>query len=82
MSFIRFDYKCDNCGADYPNQLVRRSEMDEQQCEHCNLLLRKLMAGPPTTVKFGDRSAVKSRKVVSLRDPNPGVTRPMRVEDV
>jgi predicted nucleic acid-binding Zn ribbon protein len=70
MSFITFDYKCPKCGAEYPNVMVRRSEMDEQRCSKCKATLQKLPAGPITTFKFGDRSAIKSKKAVSLRDPH------------
>lgn len=70
MSYIIFDYKCDACGADYPNCMVRRSEMDEQRCGKCKDVLRKKMPAPITTFKFNDRAAIKSRKAVSLRDPH------------
>lgn len=68
MSFITFDYVCKECGADYPNMMVRRSEMDNQRCGKCSTVLHKMPAGPITTFKFGDRSAIKSKKAVSLRD--------------
>lgn len=82
MSYIRFDYVCPHCGAEYPNVFVKRVEMDAQSCGKCKEILVKLPAGPSTTFKFADRSAVKSRKKVSLRDANPGVTRPLRPSDV
>jgi len=82
MSFIRFDYRCSKCGEDHPNCLVLRVDMDAQRCGKCKGLLRRLPAGPPTTFKFADRSAHKSKKLVSLRDANPGVTRPMKPSDV
>lgn len=67
MSLITFDYRCDNCGAEYPNSMVRRSEQDEQRCGKCSEKLTKLPAAPITTFKFGDRSAIKSKKEVSFR---------------
>lgn len=82
MSYIRFDYVCPSCEAEYPDCFVKRTEMDEQRCGKCKELLHKLPAGPSTTFKFGDRSAVKSRKKISLRDAQPGVTRPLRPSDV
>jgi hypothetical protein len=82
MSYITFDYRCPGCNTEYPNCMVRRSEMDEQRCGKCKELLVRLPAGPTTTFKFGDRSAIKSKKAVGLRDPNPGVTRPMKPFDV
>jgi len=75
MSFITFDYLCKNCDEFVGDALVRRSEMNNQECSKCGALMFRLPAGPTTTFKFGDRSATKSKKVVSLRDPNPGVTR-------
>lgn len=68
MSFITFDYKCPTCDAQYPNVMVRRSEMDEQRCGKCKDTLTKKMPGPITTFKFGDRAAIKSKKAVSLMD--------------
>ncbi len=82
MSYIIFDYACPNCGAEYPNNFVKRSEMDDQRCGKCKTVLKRLPAGPSTTFKFGDRSAIKSKKAVSLRDANPGVTRPLSTSDV
>jgi len=82
MSFIKFDYLCTNCDKYYPDLFIKRVDMDNQDCGECGALLKRLPAGPPTTFKFGDRSAVKSKKLVSLRDANPGVTRPMRPSDV
>jgi ribosomal protein L37AE/L43A len=82
MSYITFDYACPECGAEYPNSFVKRSEMDEQRCGKCKTTLKRMPAGPSTTFKFGDRSAVKSKKAVSLRDPNPGVKRPFRSSDI
>ena len=82
MSFIRFDYVCPTCNAKFPNCFVKRAEMDEQRCGKCKDVLKRMPAGPPTNFKFADRSSVKSRKAVSLRDANPGVTRPLRTSDV
>ncbi len=70
MSFITFDYRCTACNSMAINLFVRRSEMDAVRCEDCGELMKRLPAGPTTTFKFGDRSAIKSRKAVSLRDPN------------
>jgi ribosomal protein L37AE/L43A len=81
MSYITFDYKCPNCDAEYPDCFVKRDEMDSQRCGKCKEVLARLPAGPSTTFKFGDRSAIKSKKAVSLRDPNPGVTRKFTPED-
>lgn len=72
MSYIIFDYLCSNCDHFEPNAFVKRMEMDDQSCSKCGALMKRLPAGPTTTFKFGDRSAVKSKKAVSLRDPNPG----------
>lgn len=68
MSYITFDYVCPNCGAEYPNMMVRRAEVDQQRCGKCESLLRHLPAGPITTFRFGDRAAIKSKKAVSFRD--------------
>ncbi len=81
MSLICFDYQCTGCGAVYENIRVRRDEVDDQRCGKCKDKLKALPAGPPTTFKFGDRSSVKSKKAVSLRDPNPGVTRKFKTSD-
>ena len=70
MSLITFDFKCSNCDARYPNMMVKRSEVGDQKCGKCYEPLVKLMPGPITTFKFGDRAAIKSRKAVSLRDPH------------
>jgi len=67
MSFIVFDYRCDECGVTERDKFVRSSEKDEQICP-CGNKQRRLMPGPTTTFKFGDRSAIKSKKAVSLRD--------------
>jgi len=82
MSFIRFDYLCKNCDHFEEDAFVKRVDADKQDCPKCGALMFKLPAAPPTTFKFGDRSARKSKKAVSLREPNPGVTRPMRQSDV
>ncbi len=80
MSYITFDYGCTNCGV--VERMVHRREMDEQYCDECGDRMRRLPAGPITTFKFADRAAIKSKKAVSLRDPNPGVTRKMTSNDV
>jgi hypothetical protein len=69
VSFITLDYKCQTCGA-IEERFVRRSEVDMQFCDCVTggSAMDKLPAGPITTFKFGDRSATKSRKAVSLRD--------------
>ena len=67
MSFIVFDYHCDECGATERDKFVRSSEKDEQICS-CGNTQRRMMPAPITTFKFGDRSAIKSKKAVSLRD--------------
>jgi len=74
MSFITFDFLCTNCDRFYESLMVRRSELEETSCKDCGALLKRLPAGPVTTFKFGDRSAVKSRKAVSLRDPQGGAS--------
>jgi len=72
MSFITFDYLCSNCDHFEENVFVRRSEQDNQDCPKCGALMKRMLAAPITTFKHGDRSAIKSKKAVSLRDPNPG----------
>jgi len=67
MSFITYDYGCEDCNL-IEERFVHRREADEQYCNECGMRIRKLPAGPITTFKFGDRSAIKSRKAVSLRD--------------
>lgn len=56
---------------------MRRSEVYAQMCDCAAeeafkeaVPMKQLPAGPITTFKFGDRSAIKSRKAVSLRDPH------------
>ena len=68
MSYITFDYLCNNCDHFEKSAFVKRSEMDNQDCPQCGALMKRLPAGPITKFKFGDRSAIKSRKAVSLRD--------------
>ena len=68
MSFIIFDYQCATCDIEYPNMMVRRSEMNEQRCGKCKEVLTRKMAAPITTWKFNDRAAIKSKKAVSLMD--------------
>ena len=67
MSFIVYDYHCDKCDVTERDKFVRSSEKDEQICP-CGNPQRRMMPGPITTFKFGDRSAIKSKKAVSLRD--------------
>lgn len=74
MSFIIFDYLCSNCDHFEENAFVRRNKMDDVDCPKCGALMARLPAGPTTTFKFGDRSATKSRKAVSLRDPQGGAS--------
>jgi putative FmdB family regulatory protein len=74
MSFIVFDYLCSNCDHFEESAFVRRSEMDNQDCPKCGALMKRLPAGPTTTFRFHDRSATKSKKAVSLRDPNYGAS--------
>ena len=73
MSFITYDFQCQDCGK-VEERMVRRDEVNSQVCS-CMFPGRRtfgpmkiLPAGPITTFKFGDRSAIKSRKAVSLRD--------------
>jgi len=68
MSYITFDYQCTNCDNTAPNMMVRRELMNNVECDQCGALMKRLPAGPITTFKFGDRSALKSKKAVSLRD--------------
>ena len=82
MSFITFDYLCSNCDNAAPNLMVRRSAMDNVECDQCGALMKRMPAAPITTFKFGDRSAQKSRKAVSLRDPNPGAGKFSDVKDI
>jgi len=67
MSFFRYDYRCVACDAT-ADLFVRKAEKDAQKCNFCGETMKRLMPGPTTTFKFGDRSATKSRKAVSLRD--------------
>lgn len=66
MSFIVNDYRCMKCET-IQERMVRRTEVTEQKCE-CGGAMKQLIGGPITTFKFGDRSAIKSKKAVSLRD--------------
>ncbi len=68
MSYITFDYLCKNCDAFEESVFIKRSEQDNHSCSQCGALMKRLPAGPITKFKFGDRSAIKSRKAVSLRD--------------
>lgn len=81
MSFIVFDYDCKDCGI-VEERCVRRSEMDEQYCDACGARMKSLPAAPITTFKFGDRSAQKGKKAVSLRDPNPGAGKFSDIKDI
>lgn len=65
MSYIIFDYKCQDCGK-IEERMVKRDEMDSQVCE-CGAKQIRLAAGARTTFKFGDRAAWKSKKAVSFR---------------
>lgn len=69
MSFIIFDFKCISC-EHVEERMVERDNLADQKCSQCACPMQKLMPGPTTTFKFGDRSAIKSRKAVSLRDPH------------
>jgi len=70
MSYIIFDYQCSNCDNIAGNLFVRRSQMDNVECDQCGALMKRLPAAPTTTFKFHDRSALKGKKAVSLMDPN------------
>lgn len=74
MSYIIFDYLCTNCDHFEADMFVRRRDQDDQDCPKCGALMTRQPAGPTTTFKFGDRSATKSRKAVSLRDPHGGAS--------
>lgn len=54
MSWITFDYTCTCCGVEYPNCLVKRSEVDTQRCGKCGEQLTKRLAAPKTTFRFAD----------------------------
>jgi len=77
MSFIVYDFRCLDCGREV-ERMVRHSEVDSQICgcrgpgQRTLGPMKRLMPGPITTFKQGDRSAIKSRKKVSLRDPQHG----------
>lgn len=68
MAFLKYDYQCPTCEVAYPDMMVISEERDQQRCGKCKSILKRLPAGPITTFKFGDRSAIKSKKAVSLRD--------------
>ena len=72
MSFIVYDYHCDECDVTRADRFVRRAERDTECCPSCGHYMRRLMPGPTTTFKMHDRSAIKSKKAVSLRGPNHG----------
>lgn len=69
MSYITLDFKCQTCGT-VEERFVKRSEVGMQFCDCVTggSAMDKLPPGPITTFKYGDRSAIKSRKAVSLRD--------------
>lgn len=70
MSFKIYDYRCENCD-EVVELMVKSGEQDSQFCSNCPEVetpMKRLMPGPITKFKFGDRSAIKSRKAVSLRD--------------
>ena len=69
MSFIIYDFKCDNCGK-IEERFVKRAEVDAQRCGCVKggFAMKQLPPGPITRFKFADRSAIKSKKAVSLRD--------------
>ncbi len=69
MSFITNDYRCMKCDK-IDERMVLRSETGNQKCDfdYCGGDMKQLIGGPITTFRFGDRSAIKSRKAVSLRD--------------
>ena len=72
MSFITNDYRCADCDR-VEERMVRRSETGEQVCQ-CGGDMKQIIGSPITTFKFHDRSAIKSRKAVSLRDPHGGAS--------
>ena len=67
MSFIVFDFKCISCGYT-EERMIKRDQTTDFKCSQCACPMQQMPAGPITTFKFGDRSAIKSRKAVSLRD--------------
>ena len=71
MSFITYDFKCQKCG-NVEERFVRRSEVGMQFCDCVKggAAMDSLPPAPITTFKFGDRSAQKGKKAVSLRDPH------------
>lgn len=54
MSFVTWDYRCQNCGR-VEERTVRRSEQDNVTCT-CSTapppLMKRLPAGPATTFRF------------------------------
>ena len=54
MSYITFDYKCPECGAEYPNCFVKRSEMDKKTCGKCYTTLLRMPPATRTTFVFAD----------------------------
>ena len=70
MSFITNDYRCTVCPRK-EERMVPRSEVKLQLCE-CGAPMKQLIGGPITTFKHHDRSAIKSRKAVGLRDHSSG----------
>jgi len=69
MSFITNDYKCISC-EHKEERMVKRGEVTDQKCSQCCCPMQQLIGGPITTFKFGDRSAQKSKKAVSIMDKN------------
>ena len=58
--YITFDYRCPHCGHE-ESRFVKRSEMDEQTCDHGGLpswhepaLMKRLPAGTRTTFRYAD----------------------------
>lgn len=68
MAYLKYDYLCSNCDHFEADAFVKSDQKDQQSCPECGALMKRLPAAPITTFKFGDRSAIKSRKAVSLRD--------------
>jgi len=67
VALITNDYRCMGCNH-VEERRVERAVVPDQKCGICGADMKQLMGGPTTTFRFGDRSATKSRKAVSLRD--------------
>ena len=52
--YITFDYKCPTC-ASVDSRFVKRTEMDKQTCETCDVVLTRLPAGTRTTFRYADQ---------------------------